>query len=96
MSDINTEKALRHFVAVFRRMLSTGCKVASEDALRAVKTPDGLDRRAVGPIVASMKRDGEIVCVGFRVSENTKHHQGIKRLWMLASANEKGGNRHEQ
>lgn len=94
MSDNKAEKALRQFVAVFRGMLSTGRNVASEDALRSVTTPDGFDRRAVGPIVASMKRDGEIECVGFRVSENAKHHQGIKRLWMLVSANEKGGADH--
>ena len=89
MSDNNAQKAYRQFVAVFRRMLSTGRKVASEDALRAVKTPDGFDRRAFGPIVASMAKDGEIVPAGFRVSENAKHRSGIKRLWMLASANKK-------
>ena len=60
MSDNNAQKALRQFVAVFRRMLSTGRKVASEDALRAVKTPDGFDRRAFGPVVASMAKAGEL------------------------------------
>jgi hypothetical protein len=44
MSDSKTEKAIRQFVAVFRRMLSTGRQVAAEDAARAVKTDDDFDR----------------------------------------------------
>jgi len=89
MSDTNTEKAIRQFLAVFRRMLSTGRQVAVEDAARAVKTPEGFDRRAFGPLVASMKRNGEIVATGFRISETAKHHAGIKRLWVLASDQQK-------
>lgn len=94
MNDNTLQNAIRQFLAVFRRMLSTGRKVAAEDAARAVKTPDGFDRRAFGPIIASMKRNGEIVPAGFRISETAKHHAGIKRLWVLASANEKGGADH--
>ncbi|TWT69449.1 hypothetical protein [Crateriforma conspicua] len=94
MSDSNTQKAIQQFVAVFRRMLSTGRHVAAEDAARAVKTDDGFDRRAFGPVVAAMKRDGEIVSVGFRTSENAKHHAGIKRLWVSASIQQKRGADH--
>ncbi len=89
MSD--AQKALRQFVAVFRRMLSTGRKVASEEAARAVKTPEGFDRRAFGPVVASLAKAGEIIPAGFRTSEIAKHHAGIKRLWVLASLHENGG-----
>lgn len=91
MSDSKTEKAIRQFVAVFRRMLSTGRKVAAEDAARTVKTDDDFDRRAFGPVVAAMKRDGEIVSAGFRTSENAKHHAGIKRLWVSANKKREAG-----
>ena len=91
MSDSKTEKAIRQFVAVFRRMLSTGRQVAAEDAARAVKTDGDFDRRAFGPVVAAMKRDGEIVSVGFRTSENAKHHAGIKRLWVSTNKNREAG-----
>ncbi|MEM6366051.1 MAG: hypothetical protein AAF745_16600 [Planctomycetota bacterium] len=89
MRDSNTQRAIQQFAAVFRRMLSTGRQVAAEDAARAVETDDGFDRRAFGHVVAAMKRDGEIVSVGFRASENAKHHAGIKRLWVSASIQQK-------
>lgn len=91
MSDSNTQKAIQQFLAAFRRLLSTGRQVAVEDALRAVRTPEGFDRRGVGPYVAAMKRDGEIIAVGFRTSDNAKHHAGIKRLWVSASIQQKRG-----
>jgi hypothetical protein len=69
--------------------------VAAEDAARAVTTPEGFDRRGFGPYVAAMKRDGEIVAAGFRESINSKHHCGVKRLWVLAGANKKRGADHE-
>lgn len=94
MRDSNKNKSICQFLAVFRRMLSTGRRVAAEDAARAVKTPEGFDRRAFGPVVAAMKRDGEIVSVGFRASENAKHHAGIKRLWVSASIQQKRGADH--
>lgn len=72
--------------AVFRRMLSKGGCVAFEDALRAVISPEGFDRRCFGHIPARMKRNGEIVEAGFRVSESPGHNSGIKRLWKLADA----------
>ncbi|WDQ15722.1 hypothetical protein [Rhodopirellula sp. P2] len=97
MSDSTTENAIRQFLAVFRRMLSTGRKVAAEDASRAVDTPDGFDRRAFGPAVSAMARDGEIVAAGFRLSTQSKHHCGIKRVWLLVKhdTNTEGGTSNE-
>lgn len=70
--------------AIFRRMLSKGLPVAFEDALKAVETPEGIDRRCFGFIPAKLKKDGLITEAGFRVSANSKHNAGIKRLWVLA------------
>lgn len=94
MTDHNVEKAVRQFLAVFRRMLNTGRKVAAEDAAQAVKTPEGYDRRGFGPYVRQMRRDGEIEHAGFRESGNSKHHANPKRLWVLAGTNKKGGADH--
>ncbi|EMI55835.1 hypothetical protein [Rhodopirellula sallentina] len=96
MRKNSTKKTIQRFLTVFREMLSTGRKVAVEDACKQVETPDGFDSRIFGVYVAKMKRDGEIVEAGFRTSVTSKHHCGIKRLWVLASIQEKGGNRHEQ
>jgi hypothetical protein len=85
-----SQRAIAQAAAIFRRMLKTGKPVAFEDAARCVKTFDGFDRRGFGWIPAAMHRDGEIVPVGFRESETASHHNGIKRLWLLASANTKG------
>ncbi|QDV44983.1 hypothetical protein Enr13x_48560 [Stieleria neptunia] len=95
MSDSNDANAIRQFLAVFRRMLSTGRKVAAEDAAKAVKTSEGFDRRGFGPYVAQMRRDGEIEYAGFRESGNAKHHSNPKRLWVLAGTNKNGGAGHE-
>lgn len=74
------------FEHVFRRLLSNGRKVAAEDAARQVSSPEAYDRRAFGPIVIKLKKDGYIVPAGFRESKTGKHHSGIKRLWVLADS----------
>jgi len=94
MSDHSTKQIIRQFLANFREMLSTGRKVAVEDASKQIETPDGFDRRIFGVYVAKMKRDGEIVEAGFRTSDTAKHHCGIKRLWVRASIDKKGGADH--
>jgi len=91
MSNKNVKTAIRQILAVFRRELNTCRQVAADFAARVVDTPDGFDRRAFGPIVASMKRNGEIVAAGFRISETAKHLASIERPWVLASTNENGG-----
>lgn len=69
--------------AIFRRMLATGKPVAFEDAAKAVKTPEGVDRRCFGSIPARLRRDGLIVEAGYRLSNSAKHNFAIKRLWRL-------------
>lgn len=93
MSDNNAKqrKPLQQFAAVFLRMVSTGRKVAAEDAARAVTTDDGFDRRAFGPIVAGFHRDGLIEPAGFRESVNAKHHCGVKRLWVSTNKKREAG-----
>jgi hypothetical protein len=85
-----SRRAIAQAAAIFRRMLKTGKPVAFEDAARCVKTFDGFDRRGFGWIPAAMHRDGEIVPVGFRESVNARHHCGVKRLWVSATAKKKG------
>jgi hypothetical protein len=76
--------------AIFRAMLHMGKPVAFEDAIKLINTDDWFDRRGFGWIPLAMHRDGEIEPAGFRESVNVRHHNAVKRLWILLSANEKG------
>lgn len=76
--------------AIFRALLRKGKPVAFEDAIKPIKTDDWFDRRGFGWIPLAMRRDGEIEHAGFRESVNARHHCGVKRLWILTTANEKG------
>lgn len=90
MSTDDKQQWFAQAFAIFRRMLSTGKPVAFEDAIRPIETPDWFDRRGFGWIPAAMHRDGEIMPAGFRESETSSHHNGIKRLWVMLPANAKG------
>ncbi len=68
----------------FRRLLGNKRPVAFEDAIKAVETPPGYDRRRLGQIPQVMAKNGEIVAVGFRSSTSAKHNSGTKRLWQYA------------
>jgi hypothetical protein len=76
--------------AIFRAMLRKGKPVAFEDAIKPIKTDDWFDRRGFGWIPSAMHRDGEIEPAGYRESVYARHHCGVKRLWILATANKKG------
>ena len=90
MSMDNKHQWFAQASAIFRSMLRKGKPVAFEDAITPIKTDDWFDRRGFGWIPLAMHRDGEIEPAGFRESVNARHHSGVKRLWILASPNEKG------
>ncbi len=90
MSTDNKQQWFAQASDIFRAMLRKGKPVAFEDAIKPVQTDDSFDRRGFGWIPSAMHRDGEIEPAGYRESVNARHHSGVKRLWILASANEKG------
>lgn len=77
--------------AIIRSMAARGRTFAIEDAVKPVRTPDGVDRRCFGPLVYRLKRDGVIEPCGFRSAETARHHGSIKRLWRAAKS--EGGER---
>lgn len=79
---IGKEDYFARATKAFNKLLDSGKPVAFEEALKHVETPESLDRRCFGWIPASMHRDGLIVPSGFRLSNNAKHNNGIKRLWI--------------
>lgn len=87
---MTTTNHIAQAAAIFKRMLANGKPIAFEDAAKCVTTPEGFDRRAFGHIPAGMARRGEIVEVGYRRSNSSKHNCAIKRLWVLADK-PKGG-----